>query len=275
MNVGIVGLGLMGGSMGLALKELPNIKSVIGYDNNELHAKQAIALGLVDEAVSFDEIKKCDLIILAAPVDSIISTLKRLTNIKESATIIDLGSTKEKIVKSVPKDIRKNFIAAHPMCGTERFGPQAALKDLYKDKIVVLCDLEDSGEKQIQIAKDLFISIGMRIVKMNSREHDRHAAFISHLPHAISFALANSVLSQEDPKSILVLAAGGFKDMSRIAKSSPVVWTEIFRQNKHFLLESYEVFEKELSYSKKLIEEERWEELDKWMQKAASLHEIL
>lgn len=275
MTAGIVGLGLMGGSLALELKELNFIKRVLGYDRNKEHIKDAKRLNLVDEVVDFNTIKKCDVIFLAIPVEGIIETVNRLKDIDKNATIIDLGSTKEKIVKNIPKNIRKNFVAAHPMTGTEKYGPTAAFKGLYKDKIVVLCNIEDSGEKQREIAEKIFTKIGMQIVYMDAKEHDKHAAFISHLPHAISYALANSVLKQEDPKSILILAAGGFKDMSRLAKSSPNMWVDIFKQNKKNLLKSLDVFKNELKYAKALIENDRWEELNCWMQNATSLHKIL
>ncbi len=275
MTAGIVGLGLMGGSLALELKELDFIEKVLGYDKNEEHKKEALKLGLIDEIVDFDDIKKCDVIFLAIPVEGIIEALNKLIDINENTTVIDLGSTKEKIVKNVPKKIRKNFVAAHPMTGTEKFGPEAAFKGLYKDKILVLCNIEDSGEKQKKLSEKIFTDIGMQIVYMDAKEHDKHAAFISHLPHAISYALANSVLKQEDPKSILILAAGGFKDMSRLAKSSPNMWTDIFKQNRENLLLSIEVFKKELKYAQKLIEEESWEELKEWMKTATTLHKIL
>lgn len=275
MRIGIVGLGLIGGSLGVAIKETNLAKTIIGYDQNSLHARQALSLGLVDECVDFEEITQCDVIILAIPVEGIISTLQSLTSVPQNTTIIDVGSTKEKIIRSIPESIRKNFVAAHPMSGTEKFGPHAALKGLYTDKIVVLCNLQESGEHQSEVAKELFIGIGMHIVQMDAHEHDRHAAFISHLPHAISYALANSVLAQEDPESILLLAAGGFRDMSRIAKSSPTMWTEVFKQNKSFLLESIEHYEEEMKRCRELIKEEKWEELHAWMQRAVSLHDIL
>jgi len=275
MVAGIVGLGLIGGSLALDLKDLDFIEKVIGYDRNPNHRKKAIELGLVDEIVEFEDIKKCDVIFLAIPVEGIIEALKKLKDVNGNITIIDLGSTKEKIVQNVPKEIRKNFVATHPMTGTEKFGPTAAFKGLYKDKIVVLCNIQDSADMQKKIAEEIFIKIGMQIVYMDANEHDRHAAFISHLPHAISYALANSVLKQEDPKSILILAAGGFKDMSRLAKSSPNMWTDIFKQNRNNLLTSIEVFKKELKFAQKLIEEENWEELKCWMQKATTLHDIL
>ena len=129
--------------------------------------------------------------------------------------------------------IRSNFVTAHPMTGTEKFGPKAAIPKLYENKVVVLCDMEKSGEYQREVAKKLFSSIGMKLVFMGSAEHDRHAAFISHMPHALSFSLANSVMKQEDAASIIALAGGGFRDMSRIAKSSPHMWEDIFRQNSY------------------------------------------
>ncbi len=275
MTISIVGLGLMGGSLGIALKKTKLVSKVLGYDNNLSHCEMAQELGLVDEIISFEELKKSDVIILAIPVEAIICTLKNLSDIDENTTIIDLGSTKEKIIKSVPKNIRTNFIAGHPMTGTEKFGPSAAHEGLYKDAIMVFCNLDESGDLHKQRAIQLFSHIGMKVFFMEAKAHDKHAAFISHLPHAISYALAKSVIGQEDPKSILLLAGGGFKSMSRIAKSSPKMWSDIFKQNKANLIESIEVFEKELAKSKKLIKEEKWDELSVWMKEATTLHEIL
>ena len=275
MVVGVVGLGLMGGSMGLAVKNLEFIDRVIGFDHNKSHCKDAISLNLVDEIVEFEDIKQSDIIFLAIPVEGIIDSLQNLIDIPKSTTIIDLGSTKAKIIKNIPSKIRKNFVAAHPMTGTEKFGPTAALKNLYKDKIVVLCNLDESGEYQSSVAWKIFEEIGMKIVTMDANEHDRHAAYISHLPHTISYALANAVLTQEDAKNILILAAGGFRDMSRLAKSSPVMWKEIFKQNKKNLLKAIEFFELELKYCKEIINNEEWDALHNWMKDANKLHDIL
>jgi len=276
IKVGIVGLGLMGGSLSLALQKHSKDYYFIGLDHNELHCKESLELGLVDEIVtSIETIKSCDIIFLSIPVDGIISFTKQLSPLKESCTVIDLGSTKEKISLSIPSEIRKNFVAAHPMTGTEKFGPTAALENLYRDKVVVLCDLEKSGEYQQKIAKDLFSHIGMNIVCMGAKEHDRHAAFISHMPHAVSYALANSVVTQEDPRSIVALAGGGFRDMSRIAKSSPNMWEDIFRQNKSNVLEAIHSFQSELKKCQKMVENEEWDTLNEWMLDANSLHDIL
>lgn len=275
MTIGIVGLGLMGGSLGLALQETKLVAKVLGYDHNLTNCEDALKLNLIDEIVSFNEIKKCDIIFLAIPVEAIIKTFDSLKDINKKTTIIDLGSTKSKIIDSVPSAIRKNFLAAHPMTGTEKFGPHAAFKTLYQDKIVVFCDAKDTSDFHKDRATQIFSHIGMRIVFMEGKSHDKHASFISHLPHAISYALANSVIGQEDPKSILLLAAGGFDDMSRLAKSSPTMWSDIFKQNRENLLSSLELFEKELLTCKKMIKEKRWQELEEWMGDATTLHKIL
>lgn len=275
MTVGIIGLGLMGGSLGLALQETKLVSKVLGFDHNLTNCEDALQLELVNEIVSFDEIKTCDIIFLAIPVEAIIKTLSSLESIDKNTTIVDLGSTKNEIIKSVPQSIRKNFVAAHPMTGTEKFGPSAAFKTLYQDKIVVLCDTKNSADSHKDKTTQIFSHIGMKIVFMEPVEHDTRASFISHLPHAISYALANSVIGQEDPKSILLLAAGGFADMSRLAKSSPPMWSDIFKQNRENLLSSIDLFEKELSKCKKMIKENEFEELEKWMGDATTLHKIL
>lgn len=276
IKVGIVGLGLMGGSLSLALKKHSKDYYFIGLDHNELHCSQALELGLVDEiCTSTEALKSCDIIFLSIPVDGIISVSQQLGPLHDQCTVIDLGSTKEKISLSIPSQIRHNFVTAHPMTGTEKFGPTAALEDLYTDKVVVLCDLEKSGEYQQNVAKELFSDIGMNIVCMGAKEHDRHAAFISHMPHAISYSLANSVMAQEDSKSIIALAGGGFKDMSRIAKSSPNMWEDIFRQNKSNVLKAIHSFQAELKKCEKMVENEEWETLNDWMREANTLHDIL
>lgn len=276
IKVGIVGLGLMGGSLSLALKKHSKDYYFIGLDHNELHCSQALELGLVDEiCTSTEALKSCDIIFLSIPVDGIISVSQQLGPLHDQCTVIDLGSTKEKISLSIPSQIRHNFVTAHPMTGTEKFGPTAALEDLYTDKVVVLCDLEKSGKYQQEVAKKLFNDIGMNIVCMGAKEHDRHAAFISHMPHAISYSLANSVMAQEDSKSIIALAGGGFKDMSRIAKSSPNMWEDIFRQNKSNVLKAIHSFQAELKKCEKMVENEEWETLNDWMREANTLHDIL
>ncbi|MFA9239013.1 MAG: prephenate dehydrogenase [Candidatus Paceibacteria bacterium] len=276
MNIGIIGLGLMGGSLAKAVKRYGIAKKVYGFTNSEKNKKDILELNLVDELVDLETLKKVsDVIILAIPVDAIIGMFPNFLNIDENTTIIDMGSTKEYIVKNIPKKIRQNFIAAHPMTGTEKSGPKAAIDDLYEGKTVVFCDLEDNGNLHVNKAFKIFQAIGMRIVVMDSNQHDIHACYMSHLPHILSFSLANTVMSHEDPKSIIALAAGGFKDMSRIAKSSPRMWGDIFKQNRKNLLASIDLFESQLQNARKMVEEENYEDLEKWMKKANTLHEIL
>jgi len=276
LNIGIVGLGLMGGSLAKAVKKYGIAKKVYGYARSEKSKKEIQELGLVDELVDIETMKtNCDLIVLAIPVDNIISFFPKLLDIDENTTIMDLGSTKEFIVKNIPLKIKKNFVAAHPMCGSEKFGPKASMDNLYEGKTVVLCDLENNTELHKSRAIKVFQDIGMRLVFMDSHNHDVHACYMSHLPHAISFSLANTVMNHEDPKSIIALAAGGFTDMSRIAKSSPNMWTDIFKQNRENLLNSIDLFEDHMKKVREMVEKEEYEKLEEWMKKANTLHEIL
>ncbi|MDP2078070.1 MAG: prephenate dehydrogenase [Sulfuricurvum sp.] len=276
MNIGIVGLGLMGGSLALSLQKLPFVTSVVGSDHNLEHQKIALERGLVHAIVPFDILKeRCDVIFFAVPVDGVIRLLNECVDLADSdKTLIDLGSTKAVIVKAVPKAIRKNFVAAHPMTGTEQFGPNAAIEGLYTDKVLVMCDLEHSGEIQRNTALKLFRSINMQIHTMGADQHDRHAAFISHMPHVISYALANTVLAQEEKENILTLAAGGFRSMSRLAQSSPNMWEDIFRQNRQNVLEAVELFERELATLKEALLVEDYTSLHNEMKNANKLQDI-
>ncbi|OHD93945.1 MAG: prephenate dehydrogenase, partial [Sulfuricurvum sp. RIFOXYD2_FULL_44_160] len=266
----------MGGSMALALKHRSFISSIIGCDHNEEHQMIALQRGLVESFMSFEEIKAhCDVIFLAVPVDGVIDFLQRSTDVAGSdKTLIDLGSTKALIVDAIPAVIRKNVVAAHPMTGTEQFGPSAALEGLYAEKVVVLCDLEHSGDTQRDTALRIFQAIGMQIRTMGAHQHDRHAAFISHMPHVISYALANTVLAQEEKENILTLAAGGFRSMSRLAKSSPAMWEDIFRQNRENVLEAVELFEVELQTLKAALKNKDYSELRREMKGANKLYDI-
>ena len=275
MKCSIVGLGLMGGSFGLSVRDY--FDEIIGIDHNENHKKEALNLGLVDKTGSLDDIKNSDYIILAIPVRGIIAVLKEISKmeLKEDAVIIDFGSTKESIVNECPKNIRKYLVASHPMAGTEYSGPQAAIADLYTNKVMVVCNIEQSGEIQRQKALNLFEKLKMNIKFMDAKEHDRHAAFISHMPHIVSFSLANAVVKQEDKNNIVALAAGGFRDMSRLAKSNPHMWNDIFKENKKNLLDSIEAFKDELQKAKEMIEKNKWEELEEWMEIGNTLHKIM
>lgn len=275
LKFGIVGLGLMGGSFAKVLKKYNLATKIVGYDHNKLHQEQALQLDLVEKIVPLEELLSCDVIILAIPVDAIVAFLPTLQSCHKNTTIIDFGSTKKLIVDNIPENLKYNFIPAHPMTGTEKFGPQAAIDGLYEGKTIVLCDIESRSDLHAKRATDIFNAIAMRVVYMDSSTHDIHACYISHLPHAISFGLANTVMGHEDPQHIITLAAGGFKDMSRIAKSSPNMWTDIFRQNKDNLIDALEIYEDHMKNIKKMLQNEDYENIHLWMKKANTLHDIL
>jgi len=275
LKFGIVGLGLMGGSFAKVVKKYNLASSVVGYDHNKNHQKQALELNLVERIVELDELLQCDVIVLCIPVDAIIKFMPTLEGISDNTTVMDFGSTKKLIVDNIPQSIKKNFVPAHPMTGTEKFGPSAAIDGLYEGKTIVLCDLEVCDELHKNRVLDIFNAIAMRIVNMDSSTHDIHACYISHLPHAISYGLANTVMSHEDPENIITLAAGGFRDMSRIAQSSSHMWTDIFRQNRENLLKSLYIYEDHMRNMRKMLEDEDYESISVWMDKANSLHDIL
>ena len=277
MILGIIGLGLMGGSFALACKNNFNFNKIYGIDHNEQHKQIALEKGLVDEIIEFEDIVKCDVIVISIPICAIICVLNDLSKLtlKENVTIIDFGSTKEEIISKCPKNIRPNFIASHPMAGTEYSGPQAAIADLYENKVMVICNIEDNNNYQLNIAMQIYEALKMNIRIMDAHEHDRHAAFISHMPHIVSYSLANSVLKQEDNEHIVALAAGGFRSMARLAKSNPAMWKDIFESNENNLLDAINAFQKELKKAKKLIKKKKYHRLYRWMESGNKLHDIL
>jgi len=275
LKFGVVGLGLMGGSFAKVIQKYDLATSVVGYDHNESHQKEALELELVEKIVSLDELLQCDVVVLCIPVDAIIAFMPELESVSSSTTIIDFGSTKKLIVDNIPASLKQNFVPAHPMTGTEKFGPKAAIAGLYEGKTIVLCDLDNCDELHSKRAIDIFNAIAMRIIYMDSHTHDVHACYMSHLPHAISYALANTVMNHEDSDNIVSLAAGGFKDMSRVAKSSPTMWTDIFRQNRENLLESLDIFENQMKSIRTMVEKEDYTQMNQWMGKANTLHDIL
>jgi len=276
MKIGIIGLGLIGGSLGLCLKSTKIISAVYGCDISRENEKEALRLGLVHEILSLEQMKQsCDAIFLAIPVEAIIETLQKLSDCRSETTIIDLGSTKFKILQNCPPQIRRNFIAAHPMAGTENSGPQAAFKELLNGAVVVICGDHGADEVHIKRAVEIFSFAGMKIVFMDAKSHDHHVALISHLPHAISYSLVNSVLKEENRRNIINLAGGSFSGMSRIAKSSPQMWVDIFKQNRTNLLSAIDAFKNELEICVQMIEGERWDELEAWMYEARKLRDII
>jgi prephenate dehydrogenase len=236
MVVSIVGIGLLGGSFALALREkYPNVQFV-GVDNSLVNQKIALAKGIVDKIVSLEEsLEMAELSVLATPVDAILKLLPYMLDLlPEGRTIMDLGSTKEQICKLAdthPK--RAQFVAVHPMAGTENSGPGAAFKELLPQKNVIICDKEKSSPESIGLVETFLRDAGMKIHYMKPVEHDLHLAYVSHLSHISSFALGLTVLDKEaDEKAIFAMASTGFSSTVRLAKSSPQMWAPIFDQNK-------------------------------------------
>ncbi|BCX79875.1 prephenate dehydrogenase [Campylobacter sp. 19-13652] len=277
MKVGIVGLGLMGGSLGLALQKTKIVSTVSGWDLSEAHKNEALELGLVHEIADISTMKQnCDIVVLAIPVEAIIATLKNdLFDAPSNLTIIDFGSTKRAILDAVPDSIRGNFVAAHPMAGTEYSGPKAAFSSLYDGATVIFCDPELTTDRHAMRAVELFSHIGMKIVFMSAAEHDHHTAIISHLPHAISFSLASGVLQQEERRHIVALGGPTFSGMIRVAKSSPVMWSDIFKQNEDELISAIDMFSDELARLKGLVASKDWQGVGEFMRKARKIREIL
>ena len=240
MNLTIIGIGLIGGSIALTLKDKNKSLHIIGVDNNKNHQKQALNLRIVDEILSLRlAIKKADFIILATPVNVSKILLPKILNlISFNQYIMDVGSIKSGIIdliKNHPK--RKCFIATHPMWGTEFSGPTAAIKNKFKNKKTIICDAEHSDLKGLHITQQIYKKLGMDIIYMNAVEHDIHVAYISHISHITSFALANTVLEKEkDIKTIFNLASTGFESTVRLAKSNPTTWVPILLENRKNIL---------------------------------------
>ena len=275
MTFGIVGLGLIGGSFALSLKQNALANQILGFDNNELHVQQALDLNIIDQASSIDEmIKLCDVLVLAIPVRSIVAVLKALKNVPEKLTIIEFGSTKNSIIAAIPKSFKAQCIPSHPMAGTEYTGPTAAFAALLPNKVMVICQSQDIALRHLQRAKTIYEKIGMKIFTMKGDDHDLHVGFISHLPHVMSFTLANVVLAREDKEHILPLAASGFRDMSRLAKSSPQMWSDIFRENKTHVLNNIKDFKLELDKFESAISRDDWQAVQRFLQDANVLNTI-
>nr|WP_293834412.1 prephenate dehydrogenase [uncultured Arsenicibacter sp.] len=236
MNVSIIGIGLLGGSFALAVREKYPKMHFIGVDTSPVHGQLAIAKGIVDECLPLEEaVAKSTLVLLATPVNIITDMLPELLDLlPEGATLTDLGSTKELICEAAdqhPK--RAQYVAAHPMAGTENSGPGAAFRDLLPGKNLIICDREKSAPDSLKLVEALFRDIGMKIFYMTPKEHDLHLAYVSHLSHVSAFALGLTVLEKEkDENTIFEMASTGFGSTVRLAKSSPQMWAPIFDQNR-------------------------------------------
>lgn len=239
MKATVIGLGLIGGSIALGLRKAGLTKEILGVDVNPGHGVKAVELGLVDKIVTEDvALATSDLIVLSIPVNALNAFLPAVLDaIKKDAVVIDAGSTKAAICKSVanhPK--RAQFVASHPIAGTENSGPQAAFHGLFKGKTNIICEAGKSSIDALKVAMQIFDALEMKTIFMEAEEHDRHVAYVSHLSHVSSFLLGQTVLDiEKDEKNIFDLAGSGFASTVRLAKSSPDMWTPIFEQNVEYL----------------------------------------
>lgn len=241
MKLGVAGLGLIGGSLSLELRARGFVTHVMGVDANPQNAVRALELGLVDQLASMEQMAGAvDLLVLAVPVDELARMLpKVLSLIGEGTTVTDMGSTKQPICDAVERHERRHqFVPSHPMAGTENSGPSAAFRGLFSGKTAVICDPERSGNDHLRRVEAMYEALAMPLIRMGAAEHDAHVALISHLPHAISFALANTALAEEKNATAFELAGGGFESTARLAKSSSAMWGPIFEQNRENVLDA-------------------------------------
>ena len=257
MKVGIIGLGLIGGSMAIDLKRRGFASEVLGVESEPVNAAAALQIGLVDRIVDFGQcVDEADLVVLAVPVGAAVRMLPQVLDrfaaetkdsriksgegwkdacaeYKSVRVVIDVCSTKEQLARTVKyHPARRHYVATHPMAGTEYSGPWAAMPGLFDGHAGIICDAEESDTKAVRTVERLYETLNMRTIYMNSSNHDVHTAYVSHISHVTSFALALTVLDKErDEKHIFDLASGGFSSTVRLAKSSPDMWTPILTQN--------------------------------------------
>lgn len=278
MTVTIIGIGLIGGSMALAIKEHGFAQHIIGVESNESHAQKALQLNLVDEIAPLEiAIKKSQLVVISVPVNAIESLLPKVLDLITDQVVLEAGSTKLKIIESVahhPK--RPQFVATHPMWGTEYSGPEAAVSGAFQAKAVVICNGENSKAEALALAVDFYKMLGMHIVYMDAADHDLHAAYVSHVSHITSFALANTVLEKErEERAIFELASGGFESTVRLAKSNPAMWVPIFQQNRDNVLDVLNEHISQLRKFKTCLEKENYEYLNELIQNANKIRRII
>lgn len=278
MKVYIIGIGLIGGSFALDVKANFPESKIFGIDASDEHLDRAKELKLIDEKASMADLKDADVVFVAVPVDVSLGVItKTLDQIGENTLVIDAGSTKAKLCQAVSNHPnRRNFLAAHPISGTEYSGPEAATAHLFRDKTNIICEVEKTAFKLQEKAMGIFSKLGMRIRYMDPESHDRHIAYVSHLSHISSFMLGKTVLEKEkNERDIFDLAGSGFASTVRLAKSSPAMWTPIFEQNKENVLETLNGYINNLTKFKDLIENEDFEEVFNEMERTNHIKTIL
>ena len=278
MKVHVIGIGLIGGSMVLDIKSLHPDATIYGIDSNESHLAEAIALGVVDKVATFDDLAEADFVIVSVPVDIALTVLPQVLDcIGENTIVFDVGSTKMPICEVVTNHIkRKNFIAAHPIAGTEFSGPSAAIRGLFEGKTNIICEVEKTTFKLQEKALNLFKSMGMRIRYMDPKSHDKHIAYVSHLSHISAFMLGKTVINKEkDEQDIFDMAGSGFESTVRLAKSSPAMWTPIFKQNKKQVVKTLQEYISNLTNFKELLENDDYDAIFNEMRSVNRIKEIL
>jgi prephenate dehydrogenase len=278
MTVTIIGTGLIGGSMAIALKEKGFAQKIIGVDANAVHAQQALTLGLVDELLPLHEaVPQSALVILATPINAAETLLPVILDMTDKQIVMDVGSTKKMICQFVADHPRRGrFVATHPMWGTEYSGPEAAVKGAFTDKATVICDRGNSDADAVALVEQVYRILGMHLVYMNADDHDVHVAYVSHISHITSFALANTVLEKErEEDAIFELASGGFESTVRLAKSNPAMWVPIFMQNKENVLDVLNEHIAQLRKFKSCLEKENYDYLQELIEHANGIRRIL
>lgn len=278
MKVVVIGIGLIGGSMVLDIKSLHPDATILGMDANENHLQQAIDLGVVEKEGTTEDLVEADFVIVSVPVDIALVVLPQvLDSVGENTIVFEVGSTKLPICEAVashPK--RRNYIATHPIAGTEFSGPSAAIKGLFQGKTNIICEVEKTTFKLQEKALKLFMAMGMRIRYMDPQSHDKHIAYVSHLSHISSFMLGKTVIDKEtEEQDIFDMAGSGFESTVRLAKSSPAMWTPIFKQNKQQVVNTLEEYISNLSKFKTLLENEDYDAIYQEMQSVNKIKEIL
>ena len=278
MRIGIIGVGLIGGSFARDLRDAYDGLEIIGFDANPSHLKEASELGLIDRPGEEADWQRFDMVLACIPVNALVKELPSyLDKVGDDCLILDAGSTKALICEKVedhPK--RRNFMACHPIAGTEFSGPSAAFSGLYVGKTMIICEVEKTAFKLQERALDLFRRIGMRIRYMHPVAHDKHIAYVSHLSHISSFMLGKTVIDKEqNERDIFDLAGSGFESTVRLAKSSPEMWTPIFEQNRDNVLETLQEYIQNLELFKQKIEENDFQAVYEQMAQTNKIKDIL
>lgn len=278
MRISIIGLGLIGGSMAIDLRKRGFASHIIGVDNNKLHAHTALNIGLVDEICSLEEaVNQSELVILAIPANSSLQMLPTILDLIDQQILTDVCSIKKNICERVKSHSKRaNFVASHPMAGTENSGPWAAIPGLFDAKAVIITDAEDSSKEALSVVEKMYETLYMKLVYMGADNHDIHAAYVSHISHISSFALALTVLDKErNEKNIFNLASGGFDSTVRLAKSSADMWTPIFTQNSENVLTVLDSYIDQLNQFKEVIIQKDMDKMTQMIHKANSIKKVL